>query len=122
MKEKELMVGDWVKDWGTPKQIEYGCEIEDAEFYEPVIITKEILKKNGFERDGAYSRVYRKKTMYGYITSSPSLHQATLHAAIPHNGLDYDITLTSCYYVHELQHAMKLVGLYEMANEFKVDK
>ena len=134
MTSQELMIGDWIKfseaaDWanglnGKPVQVE-GLRDDDGAIkvydprpdskfrdfwsddendFEPIPITKEILEKNGFEKD-ARNESYYKWNWY-----------------ILQDNVSYDMEtgivrlfktsdLTFCHpigYVHELQHALRL--------------
>ena len=130
MKAKELMIGDWVKviepdryagAQGTILSLTsqeggyYEINISDVNYgylttdifnedIEPIPITKEILEKNGFEKD-ARNESYYKWNWY-----------------ILQDNVSYDMEtgivrlfkvsdLTFCHpigYVHELQHALRL--------------
>lgn len=62
---------------------------------EPIPLTAEILEKNGLDKVPELSMVLNRDTM-------PLYHSPML------------------YYVHELQHALRLCGLNELADNFKV--
>lgn len=127
MKANELMIGDWVNyhdSWAEPNNkpiqitdiygemcnctIWYGYEIQGGSKLRdctPIRITDEILEKNGFvkhdkihpyymdyyhERDGF--TIFNGCSWHGYILGS----------------------------VHELQHALRLCELNDLADNFKV--
>ena len=127
MKCKELMVGDFCRSGhGFPMQItnvgdDYayatfeGNEGEPWEFDdkdeqpEPIPLTTKILEKNGWKyttycheyQDGKNTIQCRLPYMLGRI-----------------NGID--IERFKCKYVHQYQHLLRLCGLNELANNFKV--
>lgn len=125
MEAKELMIGDWVHikdvnwnlkvvslststfaDWNGDGEYNiitanydlpnYGDYIESKEDeVEPIPLTPEILEKNGLDKVPELSMVLNRDTM-------PMYHSPMLH------------------YVHELQHALRLCGLDQLADDFKV--
>ena len=134
MKANELMVGDWVKlhydiNYKTGESLYTNVRITsinedgtinvsmhdgdgwDADLIYPIPITKELLEKNGFERDeliesynhycGMDNRVSLNDDFY-YINSRNTWY---VHV----DSEDYS-TIARCEltYVHELQHILKL--------------
>ena len=124
---KDLMVGDWVSaGGGLPMQItnvgeDYayatweGNEGDHWEFDdkddqpEPIPLTPEILEKNGWKRN----KIYMDMKASDYINFSwtdkcdETLFQNRYY-------------MCDCEYVHTLQHALRLRGLDELADNFKV--
>ena len=127
MKCKELMVGDFCRSGhGLPMQItnvgdDYayatfeGNEGDPWEFDDkderpqPIPLTTEILEKNGWERNG----IFMKKR----IDENTHLSWTDICGSVLSQGNYY---MCDCKYVHTLQHALKLCGLDELANNFKV--
>lgn len=133
MKANELMIGDWVlaeiyEERREPRQIEdiygelfnatiwYGYEIQggykitDAN---PIPLTAEILEKNGFEYDDlpAYRHIDEDGRVFTiYVLQN----RGTLY-------IDCGGYLPTIHHVHELQHALRLCGLTELADNFKVE-
>ena len=124
---KDLMVGDWVANRnGSPMQIvavdednAYACEgneerpwiFGDDEGYEPqpIVLTPEILEKNGWKDDGLWHE-YQDGTN-------------TIQSCLPDmrgiiNGIE--IKEFQCKYVHQYQHILRLCGLNELADNFKI--
>lgn len=124
MKANELMIGDWVNlktDIGNKpcvvKEIRYkrltfstsardlwGNE-DSEEWFEPIPLTAEILEKNGFERHKDIPPYYMDyyHTREGFtIFNSRTWHGDILES------------------VHEMQHALRLCGLSDLADNFKV--
>ena len=121
------MIGDWVRTMIGDAQVSdlhYSTVIVDtniSSYYddvEPVPLTKDILKVNGFvgdrvmeyrfEEDGETYNVYLKE-MYNDKGEQDSW------------GTNVGGVLPSIImYVHELQHLLKLVGLNEKADNFLI--
>lgn len=127
MKVNELMIGDRVMH--TDKQLYiagiYGERVYDddnnvyrIESITPIPLTIEILKKNGW--NGDYSSTYPLFDGFqddgdGYLEISV-FEDGEIRATI--NLCEYD--LFPIKYVHELQHALRLCGLNDLADNFKV--
>ena len=110
MKAKELMIGDWVMPHNctspsivagvTPNKVHTWWadgtkHAKDEYYFDPIPLTPEILEKNGLDKVPELSMVLNRDTM-------PMYHSPMLH------------------YVHELQHALRLCGLNDLADNFKV--
>lgn len=130
MEAKELMIGDWVKilpvkdtlkEYNTHvKQLTYdeildSYYVEDEyncvtlKYVEPIPLTPEILELNGFVKHTDY---YVNNENYMYIILEKSLVCIAVELG----------TNTFCIdYVHELQHALRLCGLTELADNFKIE-
>ena len=127
MEHKELMIGDWVLINDAPHkvqaiddtdaEIQAGDELyyvgEDRSHSEDKIegipLTYEIFKKNGWK----YT-TYCHEYQYG---------KNTIQCRLPYmvgriNGID--IENFKCEYVHQYQHLLRLCGLNELANNFKI--
>ncbi len=139
MKAEELMIGDWVlmdKNYSEedpmytrldyqPYQIQNGedidlsCEtncIGDADVYQPIPLTPEILERNGFIYDsrfpnqwlsyGSSNKKAINKAIYVKLTNDKEVRDIYL-------SYNYDILIieSNVLYVHELQHALKLCGI-----------
>ena len=132
MKANELMIGDWVlcdeNAQGEyefdnvnyqPYQIKNGEDIDyaiernltgDADVYQPIPLTAEILEKNGWE----YSE-YTGDEMFTWPLDDDI--EMPFRLVVDYNGNKYWITvgvgnyLTPINYVHELQHALRLCGI-----------
>ena len=118
MKEKDLMVGDWVmynpnvfiedeyetaKEW-FPTQINNGEDIDLAieGCYAPIPLTPEILEKNGFTKDLDLDNVHYWFTLIDEHIRFSILHVRNVFQWL--GPLDFK-------YVHELQHALRLCGI-----------
>ena len=139
------MVGDWVTNRnGSPMQIvavdednAYACEgneerpciFGDYEGYEPqpIILTPEILEKN--EWQSFVPTAYTCCQNYLSIKNEGDIHiewnweDGTLSVWVSYSedeeGTNPNL-IALVKYVHDLQDALRLVGLNEMANNFKV--
>lgn len=125
MKATELMVGDLVclKDdtkYELPLKvdgiIEDDISLEGDGFLggidgliRPIPITPEILKKNGWEETEYWHEYEDGNTIIQYSLSN-------IWGII--NGIE--IEHFKCEYVHQLQHLLRLCGLDELADNFKV--
>ena len=122
------MVGDWCCDQhGFPMQItnvgdDYayatfeGNEGDPWEFDDkddqpqPIVLTPEILEKNGWKDYGNFMDIVTDedthlswgKDKYGVVIYQDEYY------------------ICECKYVHTLQHALRLCGLNELADNFKV--
>ena len=119
MKANELMVGDWLKHangkyyrvtridiLGDYNSIHYACGFphlwEYNNKFEPIPLTPDILKKNGFVewRDKCYRWEYAEGI---YINADFTAEEPWAHIS----NRCYSATPV-CRYVHELQHALRL--------------
>ena len=132
MKCKELQIGDWVQDengfqWqiiGVGDDYAYatfeGNEGDPWEFDDkddqpnPIVLTPEILEKNGF------IKVNSQRYDYGYPDTDCYIKVNPKKNMIHMNGRNANSNLYSHSFVHELQRALRLCGLNELADNFKV--
>ena len=150
MKCKEFQIGDWIQDEnGSPMRIikvgrDYACAIfgdnecpwafEDDDVQpEGIPLTKEMLDANGFRYEKEYGQYHTRSIIGDYRRTSKMCVSVTwhkspegLHVAYyidcfnnnEHNG--NSVTIQSNLYVHTLQQALRLVGLSDIADNFKV--
>lgn len=128
---KELQFGDWCCDgYRLSMQItnvgdDYayatweGNEGDPWEFDDkedkpkPIPITPKILEKNGFKKRGdEYAAFGLGGPIQWYVALEDFKWFIT--------SSDRDLTIRGQRYVHELQHALRLCGLNELADNFKV--
>lgn len=122
MKATELMNKDWIIADGEYFQLHKYGFIEllkdyHGEAFEPIPITDDILKKNGFERNEQFD--YNKCIFFSFpkdvaIRSGFGIERR--------NNIYYitDHALILMKYVHELQRVLRLCGLKELADNFKI--
>ena len=124
---KDLMVGDYIANRnGSPMQIvavdednAYACEgneerpwiFGDNEGYEPqpIVLTPEIPEKNGWKDDGLW---------YEYQDGTNTIQSCLPDMRGIINGIE--IKEFQCKYVHQYQHLLRLCGLNELADNFKI--
>ena len=136
MEATELIISDWVigKKWREkPFQIIrindngkfiYGKRTDSIvgpfliDGLEPILLTLEILERNNFElRDGfLYHRIDDKPHHYDFKLKNGGVFSSEGYT------LECGIYLLTIRYVHELQHALRLCGLHELADNFKVEE
>ena len=138
---RDLMVGDWCCDkHGFPMQItnvgdDYayatfeGNEGDPWEFDDkdnqpqPIEITEDILKENKWEvrgytllPDEHYCVIYVDKYVFLWSPRALSIWFGDEHYK---NGVIADMSVP-CKYVHQLQKVLRIAGMTEMANNFKI--
>ena len=141
MKCKELQVGDWVQDEnGFQWQIisvgdDYAYatfednegdpwEFDDKDDQpEPIEITEDILRQNKWEVQGytllPSEHYYVKDECGNYLLLSHGILSIWLACGEANDRVFSDVTVP-CKYVHQFQQVLRLVGLSEIADNFKV--
>lgn len=136
MKATELMIGDWVKikghlgydkvreiarDNGMQWYISFACSASlfRAYGFEPVPLTTEILKKNGFcfVKSSDRDTVWNGWWIYKGLELGTCCLDREGNWPCCINIVDSNI---ECKYVHQLQHALRLCELDELADNFKL--
>lgn len=82
---------------------------ENADELTPIPLTAEILEKNGWTRNGIFSDIK--------IDENTFFSWADRTGAILYQNGYY---MCDCEYVHTLQHALRLCGLTDLADNLKV--
>ena len=135
MKATELMIGDWVGRVFDDKRIDYrqvdwirtgeigmryqkvwaiGC-------IEPIPLTAEILEKDGWERDIDKEWEYNNSHILPYYCYQWEKQNVKIEMYAGLEGFTISLIIGRRFYaVHELQHALRLCGLNELADNFKV--
>lgn len=141
MKCQELMVGDWITNRnGFPMQItnvgeDYvyatfeGNEGDPWEFDDkddqpqPIEITEDILRKNNWKVQGytllPNEHYYVKDGGGNYLLLSQGAFSARFACREANDGV-FSVVTVPCKYVHQLQHLLRLFGLDELVDNFKV--
>lgn len=87
-------------------------DIEYADDLEPIPLTEDILKANGF------NILYTNTTLLveydGYVVLTRNIKDSA------YNFASYGHYKINIMYVHEFQHVLRLCGLKELADNFKV--
>lgn len=126
MDSKDLMVGDWVNTNDgfrkvliiTPFRVRTNiCEHEfDVDCITPISLTEDILKMNNFEFSPARDLALLKiGDVMIEVYPSDGLDWLRIY---PSNDQRIQLSIN---YVHELQHALRLCGLNELADNFKIE-
>lgn len=125
MEVNDLMIGDWVQIpafnnrtakvtniYANTIWTDVVCSLLEKDF-EPVLLTEEILERNGFESSGYYgSNTYElgqsgKYVVFGY----PGNIDICVKYEVVDYGEDDLMAIITIHYVHELQHFLKLCGI-----------
>lgn len=125
MKANELMIGDWVQDhpFGEGRVTAILARDELVMYYRnycytttclsnisPIPLTAEILEKNAYPYDGSW---YSFGDFY-------VAHYGDCYVIHQNPNDDKREFLCRINYVHELQHALRLCGLNDLADDFVV--
>lgn len=125
MDAKELMIGDWVLcPDNMQRQVRYlqvrpsvigiGGSSYDEDEIQPIPLTPEILKKNGFENDFYHDECvadYHFVRLEGYSYREDFILVTWCNGELNVvNDLIGEVEI-HCENVHELQHALKLCGI-----------
>ena len=141
MKCNELMIGDWVADkYGYQLQSVFVgngyvsfeddegnlCQIDDKNNEpQPIEITIELLQNNGWwVKDGTYTsndKTYLMETIVGNNRLDWKFGTLTIWLDYKNgNSVTYADIIFPCRYVHQLQQILRLAGMVEPANNFKM--
>lgn len=139
MKATELMIGDWiVKPSGYIRTIDRAEFSNDAAWFEdikPIPLTPEILEKNGFDPETFLTSEWEKEVYFKEFSScvvepddsGKYIFGTTIYwnkvggDGSPIDwGTMYDSRICNLQYVHELQHSLRICGLNELADNFKI--
>ena len=141
MKCNELMVGDWIADkYGYQLQSVFVgngyvsfeddegnlCQIDDRNNgLQPIEITIELLQNNGWwVKDGTYTsndKTYLMETIVGNNRLDWKFGTLTIWLDYKNvNSVTYADIIFPCKYVHQLQQILRLAGMVEPANNFKM--
>ena len=132
MKATDLMIGDLVTYTGDDEgpitasiegineDSDFGIEIlgtcERIEDIEPIHLTAEILKKNGSmlnEEDDRFEYDDYHNFIFVQFSRNHDTDEIINESFSVFNGCN-------CQYVHELQHALRICGLDDLADNFKI--
>lgn len=109
MKATELQIGDWILYGDKPVKVLQLSENGKYDWVKPIPLTTEILEKNGW-KETAYWHEYQD-------------NKNAIQCCLPElrgkiNGIE--IEHFKCEYVHQYQHLLRLCGLDELADNFKI--
>lgn len=125
MKANELMIGDWViKDYSDIGKVKEKVEVYDLppnihdDFMQPILLTEEILKANGLIKDKEYGYFGE---VYGVFHKYYGQQGFQIISGVISPNKEFELKLPEpIHYVHELQHALRLCGLNDLADNFKL--
>lgn len=134
MDSKSLMIGDWVYFHAGYYEKPVGCTLqmipiqvtikalEDTLPLSPIPLTEEILMANGFD-DEEGKRNYIIRTEFEKTISVALFDDGSVITISNSNLLRGINSIHICDngYVHILQHALRLCGLTELADNFKIE-
>ena len=83
----------------------------------PITLTPEILEKNGFVFDCDFWTIASPRYNNVRMVTYYSIGDDVADAFLGHWAFDENYAID---YVHELQHALRLCGLNELADNFKI--
>lgn len=129
----ELMIGDWIETFPYYSQVlsigkkgriwTTKASNYEVKWASGITLTVEMLLKNGF-------RCYNEKNCAPVYLNECDDRELTIYQEgcdiyswriRIQRGPDASVSIRTRY-VHELQHAMRLMGLHDMANNFKVQE
>lgn len=132
------MIGDWVLFTDPDEGVKEYYQIEAADYgqgeryyscFDPITITPDILKANGFEsRELYHFTLYQlgKESFsiaYDLLLKNLCAFTKTVQAGCRLcNTPDKSELSIQIQYVHELQQAMRLIGLRDLADNFVIEK
>lgn len=118
------MINDWVQlkdhnsDYFSPFGKYHKVDVLDShtaiqmfdsifeERLEPIKLTEEMLKVNGFEKTGDYVSIHENGARFETYGNHVFSYRSNV--------------ICDIFYVHELQHALRLCGLNDLADNFKL--
>lgn len=127
MTANELMCGDWVLDFddetvkvASISNEEIRLSQPNGHLYlvsspKPIPLTEEILVKIGFIKVNSQRYDYGNPNTDCYIKVNPQ--KGMIHV----NGRKANCNLYNHFFVHELQHALRLCGLTDLADNLKLN-
>lgn len=134
MKANELMIGDWIFYGDKPVKVLQLSENSKYDWVKPIPLTYEILKKNGWRHHATYGSI-EDETLeeiymlyrYSFEVIFNNKEAISIRHFVSKEDDGYDKLLIDYrdngykpMYVHTLQHALRLYGLDELADNFKV--
>lgn len=109
MKATELQIGDWILYGDKPVKVLQLSENGKYDWVKPIPLTPEILEKNGWKNDGLWHEYQDGKNIIQ--SCLPDMRGII-------NGIE--IKEFQCKCVHQYQHLLRLCGLDELADNFKI--
>lgn len=120
MKAREIQIGDWVDIPQAGVGIRK-IDVGDISFFtefDPIPLTAEILEKNGFVK--VNSQRYRWGELCGAILFHVDANPVKGYFYITNESHANHANVYNGFYVHTLQHALRLCGLADLADNFTI--
>ena len=119
MKVAELMIGDWIFYGDKSVKVLQLSENSKYDWAKPIPLTPEILEKNGFcfVKSSDKDTVWNGWWIYKDLELGTCCLDRNANWPCCINITDLNIP---CEYVHQLQYALCLCGLNEIADNFKI--
>ena len=109
MKSIELMIGDWVSFFGSPKKITLLTATQPLAA-DPIPLTTEILEKNGWEYYDKDAKFFPGTWGGGGLLLEETYGGFMIAVVSDYDDEDTNQTPFVLKYVHELQHALRLLN------------
>ena len=129
MKTTDLMLRDWVAYEGIPSQVimislegvamivkEEQIIYINSEQLKPIPLTEEVFKLNGFNS----LQITALPHIVIYKIKIDETNYFTLDEMNKHFYVPFCEGVADINYVHELQHYLRLIGLTDLADNFKI--
>ena len=124
MKATELQIGDWILYGDKPVKVLQLSENGKYDWVKPIPLTYEILKKNGF-KEAALKEPNTTNLVRKWWSKHGEIYIKEYYLARSREityvvGGGHRMRIENIYMVHQLQHSLRLCGLDELADNFKI--
>ena len=124
MKATELMIGDWILYGDKPVKVLQLSENGKYGWVKPIPLTYEIFKKNGF-KETALKEPNTTNLVSKWWSKQGEIYIKEYYLARSREityvvGGGHRMRIENIYMVHQLQHALRLCGLDELADNLKI--
>lgn len=124
MKATELQIGDWILYGDKPVKVLQLSENGKYDWVKPIPLTYEILKKNRF-KEAALKEPNTTNLVRKWWSKHGEIYIKEYYLARSREityvvGGDHRMRIENIYMVHQLQHALRLCGLDELADNLKI--
>ena len=124
MKATELMIGDWILYGDKPVKVLQLSENGKYDWVKPIPLTYEILKKSGFKKT-ALKEPNTTNLVSKWWSKQGEIYIKEYYLARSREityvvGGDHHMRIENIYMVHQLQHALRICGLDELADNLKI--
>lgn len=98
MKNSDLRIGNYVSQYDNPKVIQSASELENIGGLQPMLLTREIIEKAGFENIA--DNLYIKYGSWFSIVHNGSLTMMSFDGHLVPNAFRYVHELQNLYFAH----------------------